>query len=164
MVILVMAMNVSGITNISIWKALAICCLVSLAFLAHAQENSSEAVSQASLVHAGGLSYTPLTVNDSNMDSVIRDHPLLVIDGWKEGCDPCQSVDSVVDEMARDFEGRVTFGKLRVDKNLNAFVKYQIYNFPTLLIFKNGTLVHRQVGNYPKPELEKMIQENLGIA
>lgn len=162
-------MKVSGIINISIWNALAICGLVSLAFMAHAQENSSsqenssEAVSQASLIPAGDLSSAPLIVNDSNMDSVIRDHPLLVIDGWKAQCAPCQSVDSVVDEMARDFGGKVTFGKLRVDKNLNAFVKYEIYNFPTLLIFKNGTLVHRQVGNYPKPELEKMIQESLGI-
>jgi thioredoxin 1 len=162
MMLLVMNMDLAGIINISIWKALAICILVSPSFVVNAQENSSEPVSQGDAIAAGFLSYAPLIVNDSNMESIIRGHPFLVIDCWKEGCEPCQSIGPVVDDMARDFKGNVTFGKLRVDKNLKAFIKYEIYKFPTILIFRNGTLVHRQVGNYPRHDLEGMIQEWLG--
>jgi thioredoxin len=99
----------------------------------------------------------PIEVNDKNFDSMLRLYSPFVVDFWKIGCRPCKSIDPTINEMALDFKGQIVFGKLCTDRNSNSKKKYGISNTPTLLIFKDGSLVYRHVGNYPKQKLEEII-------
>lgn len=99
----------------------------------------------------------PIEVNDKNFDSMLRLYSPFVVDFWKIGCRPCKSIDPTINEMALDFKGQIVFGKLCIDRNSNSKKKYGISNTPTLLIFKDGSLVYRHVGNYPKQKLEEII-------
>ncbi len=99
----------------------------------------------------------PVDVNDKNLDSMLMLYSPFVVDFWEIGCRPCKSVDPTINEMALDFKGQIAFGKLCVDRNAASKKKYGISKTPTLLIFKEGTLVYRHVGNYPKQKLEEII-------
>ena len=106
----------------------------------------------------------PIEVNDKNFDSMLRLYSPFVVDFWEIGCRPCKSIDPTINEMALDFKGQIVFGKLCIDRNSNSKKKYGISNTPTLLIFKDGSLVYRHVGNYPKQKLEKIIQTALNMS
>ena len=99
----------------------------------------------------------PVDVNDKNLDSMLKLYSPFVVDFWEIGCRPCKSVDPTINEMASDFKGQIVFGKLCIDRNAASKKKYGISSTPTLLIFKEGTLVYRHVGNYPKQKLEEII-------
>ncbi len=107
---------------------------------------------------------TPVTITDSTLDSAVKSYSLFVLDCWKEGCEPCQLISPTVDEMAQDFKDKVVFGKLLTDQNHKTRVKYHIYHYPMLLIFKNGSLVYKHLGNYPKATLESVILSKLSIS
>jgi thioredoxin 1 len=98
--------------------------------------------------------YAPLIINNSTIDSAIKDYSPFVLDCWEEGCTPCQLISPTVDEMAQDFKGKVIFGKLRTDQNHKTRFKYHIYHYPMLLIFKNCSLVYNHLGNYPRQSLK----------
>jgi thioredoxin 1 len=106
----------------------------------------------------------PIEVNDKNFDSMLRLYSPFVVDFWEIGCRPCKSIDPTINEMALDFKGQIVFGKLCIDRNSNSKKKYGISNTPTLLIFKDGSLVYRHVGNYPKQKLEEIIQTALNMS
>jgi thioredoxin 1 len=99
----------------------------------------------------------PVDVNDKNLNSMLMLYSPFVVDFWEIGCRPCKSIDPTINEMALDFKGQIAFGKLCVDRNAASKKKYGISRTPTLLIFKEGTLVYRHVGNYPKQKLEEII-------
>ncbi len=108
-------------------------------------------------------SVTPVTITDSTINSAVKNYSLFVLDCWKDGCAPCQLISPTVDEMAQDFKGKVVFGKLLTDQNHKTRVKYHIYHYPVLLIFRNGSLVYKHLGNYPKETLESVISSKLSI-
>ena len=127
---------------------------------------SNSSISNASISNAStGKMYrieteypdVPIEVNDKNFDSMLRLYSPFVVDFWEIGCRPCKSIDPTINEMALDFKGQIVFGKLCIDRNSNSKKKYGISNTPTLLIFKDGSLVYRHVGNYPKQKLEEII-------
>ena len=127
---------------------------------------SNASISNASISNAStGKMYriekefpdAPIEVNDKNFDSMLRLYSPFVVDFWEIGCRPCKSIDPTINEMALDFKGQIVFGKLCTDRNSNSKKKYGISNTPTLLIFKDGSLVYRHVGNYPKQKLEEII-------
>ncbi len=95
-----------------------------------------------------------IEITDANFDELVlnADKPVL-IDLWAEWCGPCRMVGPVVDELSEDYEGRVICGKIDVDSNPDVTVKYGVRNIPTLLFFKNGELVDKQVGAVPKAVL-----------
>lgn len=99
----------------------------------------------------------PVEVNDKNFDSMLKRYSPFVVNCWEIGCRPCKYINPTINEMALDFKGQIVFGKLCIDNNAASKKKFGITRTPTLLIFRNGTLVYRHVGNYPKPELEEMI-------
>jgi len=103
------------------------------------------------------LSNKPMQVTDATFKEIIRNHPLVVVDCWAPWCAPCYMVAPVVEEMARDYAGRILFGKLNVDENREVATRYQIMGIPTLLVFKNGKLVDRIVGAMPRQTLEPKI-------
>jgi len=99
----------------------------------------------------------PIKVTDPTFREMILNHSLVVVDCWAPWCAPCHIVAPIIEEMARDYAGRVLFGKLNVDENREVATQYQIMGIPTLLVFKNGKLVDRIVGAMPRQMLEPKI-------
>jgi thioredoxin 1 len=88
---------------------------------------------------------------DSNFDSEVlkSDKPVLV-DFWAEWCGPCRMIGPIVEELSREYDGKVSVGKFNVDENPDIPTKYGIRSIPTLLVFKNGELVDKIVGAVAK--------------
>lgn len=102
-----------------------------------------------------------LELTDSNFAEAVKKYPLLVVDCWAEWCAPCKMVAPVIEELAEDYQGKVTFGKLDVDGNRSVAARYQIASIPTLLIFKNSRLVDRKVGALPRRMLEPELAKHI---
>ena len=103
----------------------------------------------------------PVEVTDAIFKEIVHEHPLVVVDCWAPWCGPCHMVAPVIEEMARDYAGKILFGKLNVDENREVAMKYQIMSIPTLLVFKNEKLVDRIVGAMPRQALEPKIAKHL---
>jgi thioredoxin 1 len=103
-----------------------------------------------------------LELTDTNFDELVlkSDKPVLV-DFWAEWCGPCRMVGPVVEELSKDYDGRAVVGKVDVDSNPGISMKYGIRNIPTLLIFKGGQVVDKQVGAVPKSVLAGKIDGQL---
>jgi thioredoxin 1 len=97
-------------------------------------------------------------LTDQNFDELVinSDKPVLV-DFWAAWCGPCRMVGPIVEELSNDFDGKAVVGKVDVDANNEVAAKYGIRNIPTLLFFKNGEVVDKQVGVVPKPALAEKI-------
>ena len=97
----------------------------------------------------------PLIVTDATFQSAIlesRDRPVLV-DAWAPWCGPCRMVGPIMEQLAAEARGRYRIAKLNVDENPRTASQFQIQSIPTMLVFKNGTLVDRIVGAQPKPAI-----------
>ena len=81
---------------------------------------------------------------------VLQADKLVIVDFWAEWCGPCRMVGPIVEELASDYEGKAVIGKVDVDNNPETAAKFGIRNIPTLLFFKNGEIVDKQVGAAPK--------------
>ena len=103
-----------------------------------------------------------LEITDANFEEVVlkSDKPVLV-DFWAEWCGPCRVVGPVVEELAKDYDGKAVIGKLNVDENPEVTTKYGIRNIPTILFIKNGEVVDKQVGAVPKSVLEGKLKAHL---
>ena len=86
---------------------------------------------------------------------------LVVVDFWAEWCGPCRSIAPAVDELAAEFEGKAIIGKYNVDDDNALSSEMGIRNIPTLLFFKGGKLVDKQVGASSKADLKAKIEANL---
>ncbi len=90
-------------------------------------------------------------ITDANFDeSVLRAEKLVLIDFWAEWCGPCRMLTPIMEELSAEYEGKVIIGKIDVDNNPDVCSKYGIRNIPTVLFFKNGEIVEKQVGAAPK--------------
>jgi thioredoxin 1 len=103
----------------------------------------------------------PLPINDADIDSIVNKYPLLVVDCWAPWCGPCRMVGPIIEELAKEMQGKIVFGKLNVDENRATSAKYGIMSIPTLLVFKNGTLVDNIIGAMPKEMLLRKITPHM---
>jgi len=103
----------------------------------------------------------PIEVTDATFKEIIEKHPLVVVDCWAPWCGPCRIVAPIIEEMARDYAGKILFGKLNVDENPVIAAQYQIMGIPTLLVFNNGKPVDRIIGAMPRQMLEPKITQHL---
>jgi thioredoxin 1 len=101
------------------------------------------------------------TLTDANFDqSVIKSAKPVLVDFWAEWCGPCRRLAPTVDELATDYDGRLTVGKLNVDENPAVAMRFSIRGIPTLLLFKGGQIVEQIVGLADKDSLKKLIDKH----
>ncbi len=98
-----------------------------------------------------------IEINDSNFDEIISGDQPVLIDFWAEWCGPCKMLGPTIEELAADFEGKAIVGKMDVQENAQIPHRFGIRNIPTLLVFKNGQLVDKQVGVVPKAVLAQKL-------
>ena len=103
----------------------------------------------------------PVIVTDSTLDAALNQYPLLIVDCWAEWCGPCRMIGPIIEDLAKEMSGKAVFGKLNVDENMQTSNKYRISAIPTLLVFKDGKLLDKLVGAYPKATLAGKIQKYL---
>ncbi len=103
----------------------------------------------------------PFEVSDATFDQAREKNPMLVVDFWAPWCGPCRMVAPVIRELARDYKGRVAFGKLNTDENPQVSLRFRIMSIPTIMLFKNGKPVDMLVGAAPRHTIEEMIKRHL---
>ena len=103
----------------------------------------------------------PVVITDETLDSAASQYPIFILDCWAEWCGPCRMIGPIIEELAKEMSGKVVFGKLNVDQNMQTANSYRISAIPSLLVFKNGKMVDKLVGAYPKATLVAKIQKYL---
>ncbi len=98
-------------------------------------------------------------ITDANFEELVTksDKPVLV-DFWAEWCGPCRMVGPVVEELSNDYEGKAVVGKVNVDMNSGVSSQFGVRNIPTILFFKGGEVVDKQVGAVPKSVLDEKLK------
>ncbi|MFT7033644.1 MAG: thioredoxin 1 [Cyclobacteriaceae bacterium] len=102
-----------------------------------------------------------ITITDENFNEVLGTDKPVLVDFWAEWCGPCKMIGPVVEELAGDYEGKAVIGKVDVDSNPEVSAKFGIRSIPTLLVFKNGEVVDKQVGAVGKNVLAQKLDAQL---
>ena len=101
---------------------------------------------------------TPLHITDADIDEHIKKYQTIVIDCWAPWCAPCRMIEPIIEELAKEMQGKIVFGRLNVDENQATASKYKIMSIPSLLVFKNGELADIIIGAMPKEMLKQKLE------
>ncbi|GMO32328.1 MAG: thioredoxin [Candidatus Azobacteroides pseudotrichonymphae] len=99
-----------------------------------------------------------IQITDNNFNELLASTKPLIVDFWAEWCAPCRMIAPIIEELASEYKERVIIGKVNVDQNEELSSKYNIRSIPTLLFFKNGELVDKQIGGTSKNDIEVKIK------
>ena len=99
--------------------------------------------------------------DESFENEVLKEEKLTLVDFWATWCGPCRKLAPVIDEVAKEYEGKVKFVKIKADENMQTAQKYSISGVPSLLIFKNGEPVERIVNMVPKNIIVNNLNKHL---
>lgn len=102
-----------------------------------------------------------LEITDSNFNDLISKNKTVLVDFWAEWCGPCRMIGPIIEELANEYKGKAIIGKLDVDSNQESSVKYGVRSIPTILTFKDGEIVDKQVGAVSKETLKNILDSQL---
>lgn len=102
-----------------------------------------------------------IEITDANFNEVLDTEKPVLVDFWAEWCGPCKMIGPVVKELAADYDGKAVIGKVNVDENPTTAAQFGIRSIPTLLVFKGGEIVDKQIGAVPKAVLAGKLDAQL---
>jgi len=103
----------------------------------------------------------PVEITDSNYDEILSTDKPVLVDFWAEWCGPCKMISPIVDELAKEYDGKALIAHVDVDANPQVAVKFGIRSIPTLLFFKNKEVVDKQIGAVPKATLVQKLEAHM---
>ncbi len=103
----------------------------------------------------------PIVLTDSNFASEVTKYPIMLVDFWAPWCGPCRMVSPIIEQLSREYSGRVAFGKVNVDENQRIAASFGIQSIPTLMVFKGSRAVDVIVGALPKAQIEMKLKQQL---
>ena len=103
----------------------------------------------------------PIGLTDSNFANEISKYPIMLVDFWAPWCGPCRMVSPIIEQLSREYSGKVAFGKVNVDDNQRIAASFGIQSIPTLMIFRNGKAVDIMVGALPKAQIEMKLKQQI---
>ena len=102
-----------------------------------------------------------IEITDANFNEILSTDKPVLVDFWAEWCGPCKMIGPIVKELAGEYEGKAVVGKVNVDENPNTAAQFGIRSIPTLLVFKGGEIVDKQIGAVPKAVLAGKLDAQL---
>ncbi len=102
-----------------------------------------------------------LEITDGNFEQLLAEGKPVVVDFWAPWCGPCKMVGPIIEELAKEYEGQVIIGKCDIDENPDLPGQFGIRNIPTVLFFKGGEVVDKQVGAVGKPAFADKVKKLL---
>ena len=106
------------------------------------------------------MSAEPFHVTDANFEETIKKNSVVLIDFWAGWCGPCRALAPTIQELAKEYSGKVLVGKLDVDENPSTAERFHVFSIPTVILFKNGSETERLVGLCPKSRITDTIQKH----
>jgi thioredoxin 1 len=103
----------------------------------------------------------PIVLTDSNFASEVSKYPIMLVDFWAPWCGPCRMVSPIIEQLSREYSGKVAFGKVNVDENQRIAASFGIQSIPTLMIFKGSKAVDVIIGAMPKAQIEMKLKQQL---
>jgi thioredoxin 1 len=100
----------------------------------------------------------PLNLDDSNFAQTINKYPLLLVDFWAPWCGPCRMMSPIIDQVGKEYIGKLVVGKVNVDENPNISGQIGISSIPTLILFKRGQAVNNIIGSVSKSRIDEMVK------
>jgi thioredoxin 1 len=102
-----------------------------------------------------------IEITDANFNEVLNTDKPVLVDFWAEWCGPCKMIGPIVKELAGEYDGKAVIAKVNVDENPSTAAQFGIRSIPTLLVFKNGEVVDKQIGAVPKAVLAGKLDAQL---
>lgn len=103
----------------------------------------------------------PLNLDDSNFAQTINKYPLLLVDFWAPWCGPCRMMSPIIDQVGKEYIGKLVVGKVNVDENPNISAQFGISSIPTLILFERGQAVNNIIGSVSKSRIDEMVKMHL---
>lgn len=103
----------------------------------------------------------PLNLDDSNFAQTINKYPLLLVDFWAPWCGPCRMMSPIIDQVGKEYIGKLVVGKVNVDENPHISGQFGISSIPTLILFKRGQVVNNIIGSVSKSRIDEMVRMHL---